>query len=122
MRRKEVTTRYGETHPAPEWYSATGAPSRRCFLLFELRHTVCSQEATYLWTRERRRARDAEARFTRCAASRDWAALSGRVPGLSVHGICGRQSSRYVVRRHLSIGTRPKAKEAAVSCENFSWL
>jgi hypothetical protein len=76
MRRKEVTTPYGKTYPAPEWYSATGAPSSRCFLPFELRHTVCSQEATYLWTRERRRARDAEARFTRCAASRDWAALS----------------------------------------------
>jgi hypothetical protein len=55
--RKEVTTRYRQTYPALAYWR----PSSRCFLSLELRHTVCSQEATDLWTRERRRARDAEA-------------------------------------------------------------
>jgi hypothetical protein len=39
-----------------------------------------------------------------------------RVPRLSIHTICGSRSSRELVR------TRPKAKEAALSCENCSGL
>jgi len=105
----EVTTRYGKAYRAPASGSGYYGPSSGCFLPFELRHTVCSQEATYQWTRERRRARDAAARFTRGAASRDWAALSQCLCA----GSAGTRNLRQAVGRDLSIGTRPKAKEAA---------
>lgn len=76
MMGKEVTTRYGKTCPAPD-------RSRRLPLFQQMvsadramAQSLLSGVATESWTRKRGRARDAEARFTRCAASPDWAAPS----------------------------------------------
>jgi hypothetical protein len=121
--RSNDMTRYGKPYLAPKWYSATGAPPTRCFLRFahgtrfaHRRPRIDGRESEDVPAMRRRGPHAAPVHTIGPHG------LSGRVPGLSVHGVCGRQFSRSVMRRQLSIGTRPKAKEAARSCENSSWL
>src|SRR5882724_8624998 len=119
--RKEVTTRYGKTYPAPEWHE-TPWPNRAdvCCLsnygtrFAQRRPPVHGRESEDVPAMRRQRSHGAPVH----AIGPD--GLRARVPGLSVHGICGSRSSLDVVRHApKGKGGRPLMRELLVALTAF---
>ena len=111
MRRDEVTTQYGKIRPGARVVLGYSTAPQTNALCVSNDGTQFAQRRPQLYGRESQDVPALRRRGPHAAPVHTIGphCFSARVPGLSLYGICGRQSRRLVVigtvRRRLSIGT-----------------